>query len=65
MQPAISIMANRRNGTICVGVTSDLAERAYQHRTSAIPGFTSRYGCSMLVYYELHADMPAAITRER
>ena len=64
-QPAVYIVANRRNGTLYTGVTSDLVQRVWQHRESAIPGFTSRYGCGMLVWYELHEDMTAAIAREK
>jgi putative endonuclease len=64
-QPAVYIMASGRNGTIYVGVTSDLVQRAWQHRTGAIPGFTSRYACECLVYFELHADMTTAILREK
>jgi putative endonuclease len=43
-------MANRRNGTLYVGVTSDIAQRAFQHRTGAVKGFTQRYGCKTLVW---------------
>jgi putative endonuclease len=64
-QPAIYIMASRRNGTLYTGVTSDLIRRVWQHRESVIPGFTARYDCKMLVWYELHDDMTAAITREK
>lgn len=64
-QPAIYIMASARNGTLYVGVTSNLVQRVWQHRTSAIPGFTSRYGCKLLVYFELHDDMSTAIAREK
>ncbi len=64
-QPAVYIMASARNGTIYVGVTSDLVRRVYEHRTNAIAGFTSRYGCKHLVYFELANDMTAAITREK
>jgi putative endonuclease len=64
-QPAVYIMASGRNGTTYVGVTSDLVRRVWQHRTGALPGFTSRSACRRLVYFELHVDMTAAITRER
>ena len=64
-QAAVYIMANRRNGTLYAGVTSNLPRRAWLHRTSAVPGFTKRYGCKMLVWYELHATMPNAIVREK
>lgn len=64
-QPAIYIVASQRNGTLHVGVTSDLPKRVFQHRNKIVPGFTARYGCTRLVYFELHADMTAAITREK
>ncbi|HKX80237.1 MAG TPA: GIY-YIG nuclease family protein [Novosphingobium sp.] len=64
-QPAVYIVANRRNGTIYVGVTSDLIQRAWQHREGTIEGFTKQYGCKLLVWYELHATMEYAITREK
>ena len=64
-RPAVYIMASRRNGTLYTGVTSNLAQRAYQHREALIPGFTSRYGCKMLVWYEFHEEMIAAIAREK
>ena len=64
-QPAIYFMASQRNGTLYVGVTSNLVQRAWQHRTGAIPGFTTRYGCKLLVYFESHPDMATAIAREK
>ena len=64
-QPAVYIMANKRNGTLYTGVTSDLMQRAYQHRETLTPGFTSRYGCTMLVWYEVHDEMIRAIEREK
>ncbi|MEN8195196.1 MAG: GIY-YIG nuclease family protein [Pseudomonadota bacterium] len=64
-QPAAYIMASKRNGTLYTGVTSNLVQRVWQHRESAIPGFTSRYGCRMLVWYEFHEDMTVAIAREK
>ena len=63
-QPAVYIMANRRNGTLYAGVTSDLPARVWQHKNGAT-GFTSRYGCKLLVWYEIHTDMGAAIEREK
>jgi predicted GIY-YIG superfamily endonuclease len=63
--PAVYIMANRRNGTLYTGVTSDLARRVYSHRTAAAPGFTARYGCKLLVWYEPQEDMATAIAREK
>ena len=64
-QPAAYLMASQIEGTLYVGVTSSLVQRAWQHRTGAMPGFTSRYGCKLLVWYEVHADMIAAISREK
>ena len=64
-QPAVYIMASKRNGTLYTGVTSNLIQRAYQHRNGLVSGFTSRYGCKMLVWYELFDDMVSAITREK
>lgn len=64
-QPAVYIMASGRNGTLYIGVTSDLPRRAFDHREGMTPGFTSRHGCKLLVWYELHATMPDAITREK
>jgi predicted GIY-YIG superfamily endonuclease len=64
-QPCVYIMASRRNGTLYTGVTSDLARRAYEHRTGAIDGFTKRYGCKLLVWYERYERMDEAIAREK
>ena len=64
-QPAVYIMASGRNGTLYVGVTSDLPKRAWQHREGLGDGFTSRYGCKLLVWFELHGDMERAILREK
>ena len=58
-------MASGRNGTLYVGVTSDLVTRAAQHRTGAVPGFTAQHGCKLLVYFEQYDDMPTAILREK
>ncbi|WP_291993223.1 GIY-YIG nuclease family protein [Candidatus Accumulibacter sp. ACC003] len=64
-QPAVYILANRRNGTLYVGVSSNLLRRAWQHRQDQVEGFTRRYGVHMLVYYELHESMLSAISREK
>ena len=58
-------MANREKGAIYCGVTSDLPKRAFQHRTGAIEGFTKRYACKNLVWFEFHSTMEAAILREK
>ena len=64
-QPAVYILASKRNGTLYVGVTSDLETRAWQHKNNAVEGFTKQYGVPHLVYYELHGDMLSAIAREK
>jgi putative endonuclease len=64
-QPAVYILASRRNGTLYIGVTSDLVKRVWQHRNDAAEGFTKQYGVHTLVYYELHASMAEAIRREK
>ena len=61
----IYVMTNRPNGTLYVGVTSDLAARVWQHRQGAVAGFTKRYGLKRLVYVEPHVDMRAALQREK
>jgi predicted GIY-YIG superfamily endonuclease len=58
-------MASKRNGTLYTGVTSDLPKRAFEHREALVPGFTAKYGCKILVWYELHDTMIGAITREK
>ncbi|MBB4015467.1 putative endonuclease [Chelatococcus caeni] len=57
-------MTNRPNGTLYIGVTSNLARRAWEHRESMIDGFTKRYGLKQLVYYEAYEDIRSAIQRE-
>ncbi|MBA3666409.1 MAG: GIY-YIG nuclease family protein [Sphingomonas sp.] len=64
-QPAVYIVANKRNGTVYTGVTSNLVQRIWQHREGVVEGFTKRYGCKMLVWFELAGTMDAAITREK
>jgi len=64
-QPAVYIMTNKRNGTLCTGVTSNLAQRVWQHREGVADGFTKRYGCKMLVWFEMQDTMEAAIMREK
>ncbi|MEE4539431.1 MAG: GIY-YIG nuclease family protein [Erythrobacter sp.] len=63
--PALYIMASQRNGTIYVGVTSDLSKRAWQHREGLVEGFSKKYGCKTLVWFERHDTMESAITREK
>ena len=64
-RPYVYIMASRRNGTLYVGVTSNLPRRVYEHRTGAIPGFTKRYVCKLLVWSEPCQRMDEAIAREK
>jgi predicted GIY-YIG superfamily endonuclease len=63
--PAVYIMASERNGTLSTDVTSNQPGRAYQHRKGLTPGFTSQYKCHLLVWYEAHDEMLAAISREK
>lgn len=60
----VYIMASGKNGTIYVGVTSDLVKRVYEHREGLAAGFTKRYGCKLLVWYEAHDDLQSARRRE-
>lgn len=64
-QKAVYILANKRNGTLYVGVTSDLVNRIYHHREGIIDGFAKKYDCKMLVYFENHNTMDTAILREK
>ncbi len=65
MQPAVYILASKRNGTVYIGVTSDLVKRIWEHRNDMVEGFTKRYGVHQLVWYELHENMESAIQREK
>ena len=64
-QPAVYLLASRPNGSLYVGVTSNLPQRIWQHRNDAVDGFTRKYGVHLLVYFELHDDMTIAISREK
>ena len=64
-QPAVYILASKRNGTLYTGVTSDLLARVWQHKNDAIEGFTKKYSVDKLVYFEQHETMPLAIEREK
>jgi putative endonuclease len=63
--PCFCIFASGRNGTLYIGVTSELFERVSVHRQGLIDGFTKKYGVPRLVYYEMHETMDAAILREK
>jgi putative endonuclease len=64
MQPCVYILASRKNGTLYVGVTSDLIRRVWEHKAHVIAGFTTRYRVHILVFAEFHATMAKAILRE-
>ncbi|WP_317964063.1 GIY-YIG nuclease family protein [Methylocaldum szegediense] len=64
-QPCVYMLASRRNGTLYVGVTSNLVGRVFQHRNGLVEGFTKKYGVHMLVWFELHERMESAILREK
>ncbi len=59
------IMASRRNGTLYIGVTNDVARRVFEHREGVSAGFTKRYDVKLLVYYEAHDEIQNAIEREK
>ena len=60
----VYIMASRKNGTIYIGVTSDLPKRVWEHRNGLAAGFTRKYGCKLLVWFEAHDDLQEARRRE-
>ena len=60
----VYIMASGRNGTLYIGVTSDLAKRVWEHRNGVVPSFTRRHGCKLLVWYEHYDDLQEARLRE-
>jgi len=64
-QPCVYIMASAKNGTLYIGVTSDLIRRVWQHKQNVVDGFTKKYHVHQLVYFELGIDMLAAIAREK
>jgi putative endonuclease len=61
----VYILASKIGGTLYIGVTNNLIRRVYEHREKLVEGFTNRYGVSRLVFYEVHSDVEAAITREK
>lgn len=64
-QPAVYILASQYNGTLYIGVTSNLSQRMYQHREGWVEGFSEKYNTKMLVYFEVCEDMLSAIAREK
>jgi putative endonuclease len=65
MQPCVYILASKKNGTLYIGVTSDVVKRIWEHKNDFVEGFTKRYGVHTLVWYEIHETMESAITREK
>ena len=63
--PCVYMLASRRNGTLYVGVTSNLVQRVWRHKQELVGGFTRRYKVHVLVWYEVHSSMAAAIVREK
>ena len=64
-KPAVYILSNKRNGTLYIGVTSDLTKRAWEHKNNLVEGFSKRYGLHLLVWYEVYENMESAITCEK
>ncbi|NOJ45243.1 GIY-YIG nuclease family protein [Bradyrhizobium archetypum] len=64
-QSCVYIMASKRNGTLYTGVTANLPKRAFEHREGLMKGFSKKYGCKILVWYQVHESMIEAITREK
>jgi putative endonuclease len=64
-QPAVYILTSKRNGTLYIGVTSDLIKRVWEHKNNLVEGFTKQYGVHNLVWYEAHENMESAILREK
>lgn len=64
-QPCVYILSSRRNGTLYVGVTSDLIKRVWEHKNGLAEGFTKRYKVHDLVWYEMHGTMENAIHKEK
>ncbi|MGC1548910.1 MAG: GIY-YIG nuclease family protein [Rhodanobacter sp.] len=64
-QPSVYMLASGKNGTLYIGVTSDLTKRIWQHKNNLVESFTSRYDAHSLVWYELHPTMESAILREK
>ncbi len=64
-QPAVYILVSKYNGTLYIGVTSNLPQRMFEHREEKVEGFSKKYGVKLLVYFELCDDMLSAIAREK
>jgi putative endonuclease len=64
-QPCVYILASKNNGTLYIGVTSNLIKRVWEHKNSVVEGFTKKYHVNSLVWFEIHQAMDTAITREK
>ena len=64
-QSFVYMLTNQKNGTLYIGITSDLTKRIYEHKSKAVKGFTQRYDLKILVYYEIFEDIKEAIRREK
>ena len=64
-QPCVYLLASKRNGTLYVGVTSDLIKRIWEHKSHVVDCFTKKYQVDHLVWYEIHETMESAIQREK
>jgi putative endonuclease len=65
MQPCVYILASKQNGTLYVGVTSNIQKRIWEHKNDVVEGFTKKYAVHDLVWYEIHENMESAIIREK
>lgn len=61
----VYILASKKHGTLYIGVTSEIVRRVYEHKTKAVPGFTTKYGVDKLVLFEIYDDAATAIVREK
>ncbi len=61
----VYILASRKDGAIYIGMTNDIVRRVYEHRIKAVPGFTSKYNITRLVWFEIYEDPISAISREK
>ena len=64
-QPAIYIVTNKKNGVLYTGVTSNIIKRIYEHKYSIKKGFSAKYNCKLLVFFEIHDSLESAINREK
>jgi putative endonuclease len=64
-QPCVYLVASERNGTLYVGVTSNLIKRVWEHKNDVVEGFSKKYGARSLVWYEVHETMQSAIARKK